>query len=110
MYLIILWFGFSKNADLTYMPEWAKKDTARFRLAVGPDGGVVPMMSVHCEETIEADKRAFMELISCIKAEDEAERTVFGGTGGKMRLGIIPLTVVILKKRRRISIKEFLKN
>ena len=76
LYLIILWFGFSKNADLTYMPEWAKKDTARFRLAVGPDGGVVPMMSVHCEETIEADKRAFMELISCIKAEDEAERTV----------------------------------
>lgn len=76
LYLIILWFGFSKNADLTYMPEWAKKDTSRFRLAVGPDGGVVPMMSAHCEETIEADKRAFTELIRCIKTEDEKERTV----------------------------------
>ena len=76
LHLIILWFGFSKNADLTYMPEWAKLDTSRFRLAVEPDGGVVPMMSVHCEETIEADKKAFVELIRCIRAEDEKERTV----------------------------------
>lgn len=74
--LIILWFGFSKNADLTYMPEWAKRNPDRFRLAVGMDGSVVPMMSPHCEETIEADKKAFVELVAFIRKVDERERTV----------------------------------
>jgi hypothetical protein len=76
LHLVILWFGFSKNADLTYMPEWAKKEPGRFRLAVAPDGGVVPMMSPHCNETIEADARAFVELMRCIRRVDESERTV----------------------------------
>ncbi len=74
--LIILWFGFSKNADLTYMPAWAKADPARFRLAVTSDGGRVPMMSPHCQETVEADRRAFVKLMTAIRAFDESVRTV----------------------------------
>lgn len=76
LHLILLWFGFSKNADLTYMPEWAKRDVERFRLAVNMDGSVVPMMSPHCHETIEADKKAFVKLMEFLRAEDEKERTV----------------------------------
>lgn len=78
LHLILLWFGFSKNADLTYMPEWAKLDTERFRLAVTPEGGVVPMMSPHCQATVDADARAFRELIRCVYALDHEERTVIG--------------------------------
>jgi beta-galactosidase GanA len=76
LHLIILWFGFSKNAELTYMPEWAKKDTDRFRLAVGPDGSFVAAISPHCDSIYEADKKAFVELIKCIKRVDESEKTV----------------------------------
>lgn len=76
LHLIILWFGFSKNADCTYMPEWVKRDPERFKLAKDIDGGVVPMMSPHCEATIEADKKAFVKLVSFIREIDEEERTV----------------------------------
>lgn len=76
LHLVILWFRFSKNADCTYMPEWVKSNPDRFRLAKDIDGGVVPMMSPHCEATIEADKKAFVELVSFIKEIDEEERTV----------------------------------
>lgn len=76
LHLVLLWFGFSKNADCTYLPEWAKSDPERFRLARDRDGGVVPMMSPHCGETIEADRRAFVELVTFLKRFDEAQRTV----------------------------------
>lgn len=76
LYLIILWFGFSKNADLTYMPDWAKRDKKRFKLAIKADGGVVPMMSPHCSETVEADRKAFARLIEEIRDRDKNERTV----------------------------------
>ena len=76
LHLVILWFGFSKNCDLTYVPNWVKADPRRFRLAHHADGGVVPMMSPHCRETIEADKKAFVRLMEGIRAFDEKERTV----------------------------------
>ena len=76
LHLVLLWFGFSKNADCTYLPEWAKSDPERFRLARDRDGAVVPMMSPHCGETIEADRRAFVKLVAFLKEFDEEERTV----------------------------------
>ncbi len=76
LHLVILWFGFSKNTDMTYMPDWAKLDTKRFPLTVGFDGAVVPMMSPHYPAVAEADARAFAEVMKCIRRVDEAERTV----------------------------------
>lgn len=76
LHLIILWFGSIKNCDITYMPEWAKRDTKRFKLLVGPDGTVEPIVSPHCPETFEADRRAFVEVMKCIRRIDEEERTV----------------------------------
>ena len=76
LYLVILWFGFSKNAGNTYLPEWAKEDAERFWSAVGPDGCAVPIVSPNCDAVYEADKKAFMALMQCIKNFDEKERTV----------------------------------
>ena len=90
LHLIILWFGFSKNADITYMPEWAKADPERFWMAVGPDGEVTPQISPFCEECIEADKRAFVKLMEAVRAEDESERTVLA-VQVENEIGLYPL-------------------
>jgi hypothetical protein len=76
LHLVILWFGFSKNTEMTYLPEWAKDDPQRFRLAVSWDGSPIPLISPHYEAAIEADKKAFVQLMGCIKRVDEKERTV----------------------------------
>lgn len=90
LHLIVLWFGFSKNADMTCAPEWVKADTERFWRAVGPDGGVTPQLSPFCQAGIEADRRAFVEFMKTIRAEDEAERTVIA-VQVENEIGLYPL-------------------
>lgn len=74
--LIILWFGANKNGHPTYTPEYIKTNPQKYRLAIGPDGAPVASLSPHCKETLEADKRAFVELMKCIKEEDQEYGTV----------------------------------
>ena len=76
LHLVILWFATNKNGHPNYMPEYLKVAPETYRLAVEPDGLPVPSMSPHCRATLEADKRAFVELMQCIKEEDEAYGTV----------------------------------
>ena len=90
LHLVILWFGFSKNADITYMPEWVKADPERFWMAVAPDGEVTPQISPFCEACIEADKRAFVKMMEAVRAEDEAERTVIA-VQVENEIGLYPL-------------------
>lgn len=88
--LIILWFGFSKNADMTYAPEWVKADPERFWLAVGPGGEVTPQISPFCRECIDADRRAFVKLMEFVRGRDEAERTVLA-VQVENEIGLYPL-------------------
>jgi hypothetical protein len=74
--LVILWFATNKNGHPNYVPEYVKTNPKKYRLAVGADGAPVPSMSPHCEATLTADKRAFVELIKCIKEEDQDYGTV----------------------------------
>ena len=97
LHLIILWFGSIKNCDITYMPEWAKKDTRRFKLLVGPDGMVEPIVSPHCPETFEADRKAFAEVMKCIKRVDEEHRTVIA-VQVENECGLYPLDRCYSKK------------
>ena len=76
LHLILLWFGFSKNCDATYTPAWVKEHPEIYRLAKSYDGGVVPMLSPHCEATIAADARAFTALMQHLREVDQEERTV----------------------------------
>ena len=71
LHLVILWFATSKNGHPNYVPEYVKLDPETYRLAVEPDGLPVPSLSPHCRATLEADKRAFVELMKCVKEEDE---------------------------------------
>ena len=88
--LVLLWFGSSKNADITYMPEWVKADPERFWLAQGPDGQVTAQISPFCTECYEADKRAFVELMKTVKRVDEEYRTVIA-VQVENEIGIYPL-------------------
>ena len=59
-----------RTATPNYAPEYIKLDPDTYRLAVEPDGLPVPSLSPHCQATLRADQKAFVELMKCIKEED----------------------------------------
>lgn len=76
LHLILLWFGFSKNAECTYLPEWAKRNPGRFRRAVAPDGSSIAVMSPHDDAVYEADARCFAHVLREIRRVDGDTGTV----------------------------------
>lgn len=76
LYLVLLWFGASKNGHPNYAPEWVKLHPEIYRLARGADGAHVASLSPHCRATLEADSRAFAALMAHLKAVDGDTRTV----------------------------------
>lgn len=61
LYLIPLWFGASKNGMYTYVPDYIKKNSDRYRRARDFAGLPVESLSPHCRETLERDKGTFRE-------------------------------------------------
>lgn len=88
--IVFLWFGSWKNAEMMYAPEWVKRDRARFKRAEIVKGeaksirdiGVAQMpyysLSYLCNETKEADARAFSKLMEFIGDIDGESGTVIG--------------------------------
>lgn len=87
MKLSFLWFGAWKNAQCYYAPEWVKKDLTRFKRAQVVKGRnfirnesfynmPYTTLSYLCEETRNADARAFGKLMEHIRQIDEKENTV----------------------------------
>lgn len=76
LYLIPLWFGFSKNAENTYMPDWVKADPVRFKWTVGPDGATRANLSPHDDAVYEADARCFARLMREIRRLDADTGTI----------------------------------
>lgn len=86
--IVFLWFGSWKNAEMMYAPAWVKKDRKRFKRAQiikGQDKAMRDMgiaklpyysLSYLCEETRNADARAFAKLMAHIKEVDEEKSTV----------------------------------
>ncbi|MEG3164378.1 DUF5597 domain-containing protein [Sphingomonas sp. PB2P19] len=68
--VVLLWFGTWKNTSPAYTPDWVKLDNRRFprmKTRAGKDHGVLSPMY---RATLEADKRAFVQLITYLKAHD----------------------------------------
>lgn len=88
--IIFLWFGSWKNAEMMYAPEWVKRNRKRFKRAEIVKGeakserdiGVAKMpyysLSYLCDETKEADAKAFSKLMAHIRDVDGAIGTVIG--------------------------------
>jgi beta-galactosidase GanA len=73
--LVVLWFGSWKNGFSHYVPEWVKRDRARFpyaRIAAGTP----EVLSVFGEETAAADTKAFGRLMRHLRSIDEQQHTV----------------------------------
>lgn len=74
--LVLLWFGTWKNTGAQYTPEWVKFNNQRFPRMLDKDGKVSYCLSPMGEETLKADKKAFVALMSHIKKVDAAQQTV----------------------------------
>ena len=74
--LDILWFGTWKNTGPQYTPEWVKTDNKRFPRLTGNDGQTSYSLSPLYDETREADKKAYVELVKHIKQVDGDRHTV----------------------------------
>ena len=70
MRLVLLWFASWKNTGNTYAPAWVKSDTSRFARMTKPDGSPHYVISPHGRATLEADKRAFVALMTHLKRID----------------------------------------
>ena len=73
--LILLWFATWKNNAPHYAPKWVKLDNARFPRVVTADGRTINSLSPHGRATLEADRKAFVQLMRHLKQADP-QRTV----------------------------------
>ena len=73
--LVLLWFATWKNNGPNYAPAWVKLDNTRFPRVITADGRTLNSMSPHAQATLDADRKAFVQLMRHLKKVD-AQRTV----------------------------------
>lgn len=78
LHIIFLWFATWKNGTMEYCPTYIKQDAARFPRVRCRDGSVLPDLSPHAASNLEADARAFCELMRVLKTYDSGTQTVIG--------------------------------
>lgn len=70
VHLVLLWFATWKNGSNHYMPEWMKRDAAKYPNSIGSDGQPVDSPSPHSQAAMEADAKAFTEVMRHLKEAD----------------------------------------
>ncbi|WOI52170.1 DUF5597 domain-containing protein [Parvularcula sp. LCG005] len=89
--VVLLWFGTWKNTSPKYTPAWVKLDTERFPRLIKNDGTPSYALSPYGNETLEADKKAFRELLTYLKKKDRDQTVIMvqvqneTGTYGSVR-------------------------
>ncbi|WP_315760271.1 DUF5597 domain-containing protein [Sphingomonas sp. Y38-1Y] len=73
--LVLLWFATWKNTGASYAPEWVKRDGKRFPRMRTAEGKAHYVLSPHGAETLAADRRAFVALMTHL-ARVDAQNTV----------------------------------
>lgn len=68
--LVLLWFATWKNGSNHYTPQWMKLQPAKYFNMTGPDGKEVDSPSPFAEETLKADTKAFVALMTHLKELD----------------------------------------
>ncbi len=74
--VVLLWFGAWKNSMSCYAPCWVKQDPARFPVVRLANGERTQILSAFSSEVLEADKRAFVALMTELRKLDERDETV----------------------------------
>ncbi|MDE2264958.1 MAG: DUF5597 domain-containing protein [Alphaproteobacteria bacterium] len=75
VHLVLLWFGTWKNTGPNYAPAWVKLDNKRFPRMIGAKGEKIYALSPLYPSTLDADRTAFVALMSHLKSADP-QRTV----------------------------------
>jgi len=74
--LVLLWFGTWKNGNNHYMPEWMKRDAARYPNIMGTNGQAIDSPSPHANATLHADIKAFKALMSYLAQADQHRQVI----------------------------------
>ena len=74
--LVLLWFGSWKNSMSCYAPAWVKNDFKRFPRARDNNNKPVEILSPFVRANVEADRKAFTELMKFVKKADGENHTV----------------------------------
>lgn len=69
--VVLLWFATWKNNAPHYAPAWVKLDNKRFPRVVKKDGDTLNSLSPLGQNTLQADKKAFVELMNYLKKKDK---------------------------------------
>jgi len=69
-HLVLLWFATWKNGSNHYMPEWMKLDSKKYPNITGKNGQPVDSPSPHTKAAMEADAKAFAEVMKYLKKAD----------------------------------------
>jgi beta-galactosidase GanA len=70
VHLVLLWFGTWKNTAPSYTPAWVKLDNKRFPRMIDDKGQSVYALSPFATTTLDADRAAFVRLMTHLKAAD----------------------------------------
>ena len=73
--LVLLWFGTWKNTSPSYAPSWVKLNNDRFPRMIDAKGQTSYALSPLYASTLNADRKAFVTLMTHLKAADP-QRTV----------------------------------
>jgi beta-galactosidase GanA len=74
--LVLLWFASFKNSMSCYAPAWVKTNQQRFERAQNKEGRGMEILTLFSEENLQADARAFTELMRHIRQVDGTKHTV----------------------------------
>ncbi len=76
VHLTLLWFGTWKNAKMSYVPTWVKRDTSRFPRVLNEDGHPIDVLTPISTANRNAEVAAFSALMTHLKSVDGQRRTV----------------------------------
>lgn len=74
--VVLLWFATWKNNAPHYAPAWVKLDNQRFPRVVTKEGKLLNSLSPHGEATLEADKKAFVQLMTYLRDNDPSHQVI----------------------------------
>ena len=73
--IVFLWFGSWKNGISSFVPDWVKRDTARFPRVRIRNGLPVEILSPFSAEALAADSRAYVKFMEHLARADAKKRT-----------------------------------
>jgi len=76
VHLVLLWFASWKNGSNHYMPEWMKKESAKYPNISSKEGKPIDSPSPNADATMEADKKAFTALMRYLKKSDPVHTVI----------------------------------